>query len=111
MRLFPPKSAPKHTFHNFQLIELLRPRFVRLLPLLSTSPLCLLSSLQWAQGRKQFMNILQNEVCRLAWYTLEREIICLVSYGLYMYIYRVTTGTARPPGTLASFNYRGASFG
>lgn len=29
MRLFPPKSGPKHTFHNFQLIELLRLRFVR----------------------------------------------------------------------------------
>lgn len=85
MRLFLPKSAPKHTFHNFQLIELLRPRFVRLLPLLSTFPLCLPSCLQWAQGRRQFMNILQNEVCRLAGYTLEREIICLVNYGLYIF--------------------------
>lgn len=60
MRLFPPKSGPKHTFHNFQLIELLRLRFVRRSSLLP--PPSAVGTRSFSLMRK-FMNIfLQNEL-------------------------------------------------
>lgn len=82
MRLFPPKSGPKHTFHNFQLIELLRLRFVRWSSLLP--PSSAVGTRSFSLMRK-FMNIFYKMNSASGGAYPVGRLIDLMSFSLHIY--------------------------